>query len=116
MIHPQNLFSDKFLENGLTESQIPGGMNSFRDKVSSYIDIEDFIATKGGNIKIIVTFSVDPEGQIDEIKVVQSSGLPVFDERFISAISKASKKKWTPAKVYGHPIKSRFRFPFTVNF
>jgi TonB family protein len=116
MVNPNNLFSDKFLENGITESQFPGGIKSFRDKVSSYIDIEDFVATKGGKINIIVTFSVNINGEIDEIYVLQSSGSPAFDEKFVYAIGKVGKKKWIPAKVYDHPIKSKFKFPFSVNF
>lgn len=90
-----------------------GGLNIFRDEVAKNVDLSGFNGR--GKITVVIMFVVDGEGSVTEVKVVKSSGLQEFDERFVYAV-KHVKKKWDPAKINGTPVRQRYRIPFSVNF
>ena len=91
----------------------PNGLSSFRDEVAKKVDLSGFNGR--GKITVILKFVVDVDGSVTDVAVEKSSGLIEFDDRFIYAL-KHVKKKWEPAKVYGNPVRQRFKIPFSVNF
>jgi TonB family protein len=88
-----------------------GGINSFRKQVAERIDTRGYNWSK--SFTMIVTFVVNTDGETEDYKVLQSSGLPEFDERVLLGIKsvKGKKHQWTPGKIDGVPVKTRFRLP-----
>ncbi|MFB9120239.1 energy transducer TonB [Bergeyella porcorum] len=94
------------------ESEFPGGINSFRNEVSNNFDGS---AMEGGEgtLKTEITFVVERDGSITQVKATGSnSDFNREAERTVKSI----RKKWTPAKINGQPVRSRFRLPLTMNF
>lgn len=94
--------------NDMTFPTYEGGMNNFRKKVVQDIDMRNF--TFQGRFRIEVTFVIDEQGKMSDVKLEQSSGLKEFDDMLVSRI-RGIKNKWTPANIHGVPIKYRFRLP-----
>lgn len=90
---------------------LPRGVNKFREEVAKRIDLRGFEWKSA--FKLVVTFVVERDGKINEIKFEQSSGVQEFDDRIIEGI-KSIRKKWTPATINGVPVRYRFRLP--LNF
>ncbi|MBW8361815.1 MAG: energy transducer TonB [Kaistella sp.] len=111
-IHPHELFQelkdDYNPKNDMVAATYEGGMPNFRKKVFQNIDLSRF--TFSGTFRLEVTFSVEPDGKIGNIKLVQSTGMKQFDEMVIEGISRI-KNKWTPANIHGVPLRSFFRLP-----
>lgn len=94
-------------------SFLNGGLSSFRDEVAKKVDLSGFNGR--GKITVIIKFVVDVDGSVTDVGVEKSSGLIEFDDRFVYAL-KHVKNKWEPAKVYGNPVRQRYKIPFSVNF
>jgi TonB family protein len=89
-------------------------ISSFRKDVFKYIDYSDFVVKSGKEpLRLKLSFTIDENGEMNDLKINKSSGLPEFDDMVLSAVKKVvKKKKWEPAKIHGMPIKSVFNFPF----
>jgi TonB family protein len=90
----------------------PGGVNKFREEIAKRIDLSGYQWKQG--FTVIFSFVVNADGKTEDVKAEKSSGIQEFDDRFIYAI-KSLKKKWTPAKVNGVTVKSRFKIPFNIS-
>lgn len=92
-------------------------VSKFRDDVVKRIDLSNFKITQGkAPLKVLTSFSINETGQLDEVKIIKSSGLKEFDEMILEAIKNTvKKKKWKPAAVHDIPIRSRFNLPFSIN-
>ena len=93
-------------------ADFPGGLNAFRSK---FTDNFDTGAMEGGEgtIKANVTFIVERDGTISDVKVSGSnSDFNREAERTVRSI----KTKWIPAKLNGDQVRYRFRLPVTMNF
>ncbi len=88
-----------------------GGINGFRKK---FIDGFDNGSVEGeGTLKTEITFVVERDGSLTQVKATGSnSDFNREAERTIKSI----KQKWNPGKVNGQPVRSRFRFPISMNF
>lgn len=88
-----------------------GGIAGFRKKFQEGFDNESMEGE--GSVKTEITFVVERDGSISNVKATGSnSGFNKEAERTIKAI----KGKWSPGKVNGQPVRSRFRFPITMQF
>lgn len=92
-------------------AEYPGGTNSFRTKFSNNFDSGSLEGE--GTLKTEITFVVERDGSISQIKATGSNS--DFNKE-AEATVKGIKTKWTPGKVNGQPVRSRFRFPVTMNF
>lgn len=94
------------------EAEFPGSLNAFRGKFSENFDTG---AMEGGEgtIKANVSFIVERDGSITDIKV---SGPNSDFNREAERTLKSIRTKWTPAKINGQPVRQRFRMPLTMNF
>ncbi|MET3537755.1 energy transducer TonB [Chryseobacterium limigenitum] len=121
IIFPDALF-DKYKEGYLPQNfeeragfdkkdGLPGGINSFRAEVVRNVDLRGFKWSEP--FKLVVTFVVNREGKIEQLKLDESSGNDEFDERILDGI-RSIRKRWSPAKIHGEPINYRFRLP--LNF
>ncbi|WP_407486294.1 energy transducer TonB [Elizabethkingia anophelis] len=87
-----------------------GGMDKFRNLFNGGFDNSS--VKDEGTFKTTVTFIIERDGSISDIK---ASG-PDYDfNRETERTIKSIKGKWTPAKINGYPVRSRFRFPVTIN-
>ncbi|TXF77253.1 energy transducer TonB [Chryseobacterium sp.] len=93
-------------------SQFPGGLNAFRQKFQDNFDTSAMDGGEG-NIKGEINFVVERDGSITDIKVNGSNS--DFNSEAIRAV-KSIRNKWVPAKVNGQAVRSRYRFPVTMNF
>ncbi len=92
-------------------AEYPGGINSFRTKFSNNFDSGSLEGE--GTLKTEVTFVVEKDGSLTQVKATGSNS---DFNREAEATIKGIKTKWTPGKVNGQPVRSRFRFPVTMNF
>ncbi|RRQ46769.1 energy transducer TonB [Chryseobacterium sp. SC28] len=93
-------------------ADFPGGVNTaFRRK---FVDNFDGTDLEGeGTIKTEITFVVEKDGSLTQIK---ATGPNAAFNRAAEETVRSIKTKWTPGKVNGQPVRSRFRFPVTMNF
>lgn len=92
-------------------AEFPGGTNSFRTKFQNNFDSGNLEGE--GSLKTEITFVVEKDGSITQVK---ATGSNADFNREAEATVKGIRTKWTPGKVNGQPVRSRFRFPVTMNF
>ena len=115
IIIPDQLF-DKFTDGYdpvelSTPADYEGGISAFRKKVYQSIDLSRF--SFDGIFKLAVTFTILPDGKMGDVELTESSGLPEFDKMVLSGI-RSIRNKWTPAKIGGIGVSSKFRLPLNV--
>lgn len=89
-------------------AEYPGGMNELRKFLAAKIVYPTKAIENEVNEKVIVTFVVETEGSISNIKVIKSVGFGC-DEEVIRVLKLASK--WKPAQLNGNPVRSIFTLP-----
>lgn len=94
------------------QADFPGGINSFRTKVSDNFDSG---AMEGGEgtLRTEITFVVERDGSLTQVK---ATGPNADFNREAERTVKSIRNKWTPAKINGQPVRYRFRLPLTMNF
>lgn len=108
-------FSQDKNENEILEvvdkaATFEGGISSFRNEFAKNVNINKVQGK--GIFRTVVTFVVERDGTISDLKA--SGENQSFNEQAVRAIKKI-KTKWSPAKVKGTTVRSRFRFPATAN-
>lgn len=89
-----------------------GGISGFRKRFQEDFDAS---AMEGGEgtLKTEITFVVERDGTLSSVKATgPNSDFNREAERTVKSI----RGKWTPGKVNGQPVRSRFRLPVTMNF
>lgn len=94
------------------EAAFAGGVDAFRSKVQNSFDTSLFEGS-GETLKTVVTFVVERDGTITNIKATGPDGQ--FNAEAANSI-KRIKGKWSPAILKGQPVRSYFRFPITMAF
>ena len=67
-----------------------------------------------GKVTVIVLFVLNEQGEMENLKLENSSGLKEYDEMILRTIKKI-KNKWKPATLHGVPIKFLFRMPLSFS-
>ncbi|SFI41227.1 energy transducer TonB [Halpernia frigidisoli] len=93
-------------------SEFPGGINAFRTKVSGGFDTS-VMSGDEGTVKTDITFVVERDGSITDVKA--SGKNSDFNAEAVKTI-KGIRSKWTPAKINGQPVRSRYRLPLSMQF
>ena len=104
----QNLRPDYNPIQDMVDPIYQGGINNFRKKVFQSVDLKGF--TFDGIFRLTVTFTVEKDGKMSNVKLAESSGLKAFDDMVIRSIS-SIKNKWTPGNINGVPVRAQFRLP-----
>jgi len=92
------------------QAEFAGGMEKFRSMFNGSFDNSS--VKNEGIYKTTITFIVERDGSISDVK---ASG-PDYDfNRESERTIKSIKGKWNPAKINGYPVRSRLRFPVTIN-
>ncbi|RYF79863.1 MAG: hypothetical protein EOO03_17805 [Chitinophagaceae bacterium] len=79
----------------------PGGMDKFKEYLSSTLKYTDAQLEKYSKGAIYITFVVERDGSINNTKILR--GLAELDQQTWSAIK--SSPKWNPGKQNGHPVR-----------
>ena len=95
------------------EADFIGGVNAFRTKVLQNFDSSVIENETGEVVKAVVTFVVERDGTISNIKV---SGTNTDFNKEAEKTIKGIKGKWNPAKFQGENVRSYFRFPISMQF
>ena len=95
------------------EADFIGGVNAFRTKVLQNFDSSVIENETGEVVKAVVTFVVERDGTISNIKV---SGTNADFNKEAEKTIKGIKGKWNPAKFQGENVRSYFRFPISMQF
>ena len=95
------------------EADFIGGVNAFRTKVLQNFDPSVVENETGEVVKAVVTFVVERDGTISNIKV---SGANTDFNKEAEKTIKGIKGKWNPAKFQGENVRSYFRFPISMQF
>ncbi|QQV01990.1 MULTISPECIES: energy transducer TonB [Chryseobacterium] len=88
-----------------------GGLAGFRKKFENSFDPSSVEGE--GSLKTQITFVVERDGTLSQVKATGSNA--DFNREAERAV-KSIKIKWNPGKVNGEPVRSRFRFPVSMNF
>ncbi|NAW51275.1 energy transducer TonB [Elizabethkingia argentiflava] len=103
--------SNEIVENVDQEADFSGGIKRFRSLFESNFDPSSVDGE--GTLKTLVTFVVERDGSISSVK---ATGADTDFNREAERTIRSIKGKWTPGKLNGNPVRSRFRFPVTMNF
>jgi len=95
------------------EADFIRGVNAFRTKVLQNFDSSVIENETGEVVKAVVTFVVERDGTISNIKV---SGANTDFNKEAEKTIKGIKGKWNPAKFQGENVRSYFRFPISMQF
>lgn len=91
-------------------AEFPGGINAFRKKVGENFDTSA-IEGADGVVKGEVTFVVERDGSITDVKVTGSNS--DFNSEAVRTV-KSIKNKWAPAKINGQSVRYRYRLPLAM--
>ena len=91
-----------------------GGLDAFRKEVMKRTDPQDFYVKGKGKVTVTVLFVLDEKGEMENLKLENSSGLKEYDEMILSSIKKI-KNKWKPATLHGVPVRFKFRMPMSFS-
>jgi TonB family protein len=89
-------------------AEFPGGINKARKFIANNIQYPDEAVENGVNGTIRVKFTIEKDGSITNIQIVQKLGYGC-DEEVIRVLKRMPK--WTPAKLKGKFVKSYFTMP-----
>ncbi len=87
----------------------PGGLNAFRTEILQKMTLENIKGS--GRIDCDVTFVVDADGKIVEVK---SIGKNRSFNREAEYTVKNIKTKWIPAELKGEKVRYRFSIPLSI--
>ncbi|WP_310379887.1 energy transducer TonB [Flavobacterium sp.] len=88
--------------------EFPGGIEAFYKFIAKNFKTPE---QEGLNGKIITTFTIEIDGSISTIKVLQDIGYGSGAEVFrVLALS----KKWIPAQLNNFPVRVLYQFPITI--
>lgn len=92
---------------------LEGGMGGIRRRFQEMFNTEKMEGK--GRIKTEVTFVVETDGSISNVTAKGDN--QVFNDESAKAMTLASEGvKWQPGKKDGKEVRSRFRFPLTMQF
>lgn len=88
----------------------PGGMQNFYALAANNYQMPDEEGLRG---KIVVTFVVEKDGSLSDIKAIRDIGFGTGKEA-IRVIKKMAK--WIPAEINGKKVRCSFTLPITLPF
>lgn len=92
--------------------EFPGGLNSFRMKISQNFEMSE-IPENAGKLTTTVNFIIEKDGSLSEIKAIGNNYS--FNKEAMSVVQKIPQK-WNPAKIGGKPVRYKLRLPLTMSF
>ena len=94
------------------QPEFPGGMTALMDFLSENIKYPQISLDNGSHGRVIVRFTVNSDGSIQDVEVARSSGDIHLDNEAIRVVG--MMPKWIPGREEGKPVRVKFVLP--VNF
>ncbi len=85
-----------------------GDSNKFREYIQKNLKYPDVAAENGIQGRVFVSFVVEPNGEVSNVRVVRGVD-PALDREAVRVVE--SSPKWTPGKQRGKPVRVSFTFP-----
>ncbi|GAA3973420.1 energy transducer TonB [Mucilaginibacter dorajii] len=94
--------------------QFRGGLDGFARYLSNNIQYPDIARENNIQGKVVLSFVVEKDGRITEIKVTKSV-VPVIDQEAVRVLN--NSPKWVPGTMYGSPVRVQYSVPvsFALN-
>ncbi|KGO84364.1 energy transducer TonB [Flavobacterium beibuense] len=89
----------------------PGGLSVFYETVSRRFNAPDI--GKDMTLRVFVSFIVEKDGTMSNIKVLRDPGYGMGDEAI--RVLKSIKTKWNPGIKNGKPVRTAYNLPVTLN-
>ena len=93
------------------QPEYPGGINAFYDYVNKNFNTPE--VDRDMNARIIVSFVVEKDGSLTDIKVLKDPGFGLGKEAI--RVLKSMKKKWSPGVQNGKNVRASFTLPIAIN-
>jgi protein TonB len=93
------------------QPMFPGGMPKFYDYVAKKFNNPD-IDSGEHNIRIFVSFVIEKDGSLTEIKVMNNPGHNLDKEAI--RVLKSLRTKWEPGILKGQPVRTLYTLPITL--
>lgn len=93
-----------------TKPQFPGGIEKFYRYIGNNFNSPTLDENK--NIRIFVSFVVEKDGSMSNIKVMNNPG--AFLEKEAIRVLKSIKAKWTPGILHSKPVRTAYNLPIMV--
>lgn len=90
--------------------QFPGGIEKFYRYIANHFNSPTLDETK--NVRIFVSFVVEKDGSMSNIKVINKPG-QVLEKEAIRVLN-SIKMKWTPGIYNSKPVRTAYNLPITV--
>ena len=102
--------NDKVLEKAEVMPEYPGGDQAMMDFVAKNVQYPQEARDKEISGRVLVSFIVEKDGSIADVKVVKGIGGGCDEEavRVVKAMA-----KWKPGKDKGKPVRVSYTMPFT---
>ncbi len=102
------------VKNGVyTECEVmpeyPGGVNVLMNDIMSSVKYPEDASKKGIQGKVYVSFVVDEQGKIKDVKIERGVD-PLLDKEALRVVGELSKT-WTPGKEKGKVVKVAYTIP-----
>lgn len=85
------------------------GLNGFTKWVNARLVYPQSSRDLGSEGQVRLQFTIEKNGELDNVSVVKSSGDPLLDAEAFRVVS--SSPAWTPGAFHGKPVKVTFTFP-----
>ena len=93
------------------QPEYPGGMKAFNKFVSDNIRLPEL--DKDLNVKVYVSFVVEKDGSMTNIKAVRDPGYGLGKEA--ERVLKSMKKKWSPGVQNGKNVRASYSLPISIS-
>ncbi|MDI1256375.1 MAG: energy transducer TonB [Flavobacterium sp.] len=92
--------------------KFPGGMERFYKYVGNNFHAPEESSNAGASIKVFVSFVIEKDGTMTDIKVLRNPGYGMDKEAI--RVLKSLKTKWEPGIYKGQKVRTAFTLPITV--
>ena len=110
MAQSKKIANDKVLEKAEVMPQFPGGDQAMMKFVAENVQYPQEARDKEISGRVLVSFIVEKDGSIADVKVVKGIG-GGCDEEAVRVVK--AMPKWKPGKDKGKPVRVSYMMPFT---
>lgn len=93
------------------QPEFPGGIGAFNNYIKKNLRLPE--VDQDLNAKIFVSFVVEKDGTITDIKAVRDPGYGLGKEA--ERVLRSVKTKWSPGIQNGKPVRASFTLPISIN-
>lgn len=96
-----------------TKPKFPGGYEAFMKYISENVRIDNSVLNEfNGEGKVVVSFIVEKDGSLSDIKVVKSV-YPPIDNAVVEMVK--GMPKWIPGTRLGEKVRCTYNLPYKIN-